>query len=65
MKIIKNNYVPKWPKEKICNNCNSILEYEQDDLKSKEISISDQRQGEYKIMTIYFECPCCKSEVKV
>lgn len=65
MRIIKNNYVPEWPKETTCQKCNSILEYEEQDMKSEKQIMSDQRQGDWEVLYIYLECPCCKSEIKV
>lgn len=55
MKIIENNHQkPSW--KVVCDNCNSVLEYEKSDVISEET---------YFFYLHYIKCPCCGAGIDV
>ena len=56
MKIIENNWVesPSW--KIVCPQCNSVLEYNREDVISQESRF---------FYLQYIKCPCCHKSVEV
>lgn len=65
MKVITNNYKPEFPKQAICFRCKSVLEYEQEDIKTETQKCYDQREGDYNVTVKYLDCPCCKNKIEL
>jgi hypothetical protein len=54
MKVLENNKKESW--KIVCLYCNSILEYDQNDVIKKE---------SYFFYLHYIKCPCCKNNIDV
>lgn len=62
MKVIKNNYTPEYPKQIICPNCSSVLEYEEIDVVIKK---HDPDHSTYMIGVPMLHCLCCHKDFRI
>lgn len=66
MKIIVNNLKKEYPKKCICQNCTSIIEIDESDVKKITVEDFDIREKEsYKYQIKGFLCPVCHKETKI
>lgn len=56
MKVLENNYNEQKTWKIVCPKCNSVLEYNKQDVISKE---------SYFFYLHYIKCPCCGKDVDV
>lgn len=56
MKVIENNHKEQETWKIVCPHCNSVLEYNKEDVIKKE---------SYFFYLHYINCPCCKNSIDV